>query len=187
MKFGPRSNLSSALKIGIILAILLLGVVIGDIVYFIGSVTFKAETNGSLVSINGEYGGVSVALEDSDNDGFCDSGSVLIRNEGDFSFNGRIANLAIRHDLENYLVVPAGNGIWYFYSDVDSNGALSENDIKIGKIKIEQGSSALEGDSFTVASNSEKKLNIKLYFEPYASRGTYEVSFDVLAIYETGQ
>jgi hypothetical protein len=179
--------MNSRVKIGTLLVILLSGIVVGDLVYFVGNVTFKAETNGSLVYINGERGSVSVSLEDSDNDGFSDSGSVLIRNEGDFSFNGRVANLAVRHEDENYLVILAGNGIWYFYSDEDSDGAISENDIKIGKIKIEQGSSALEGDSFTVASNGEKELNIKIYFEPYASQGIYEVSFDVLAIYEKGQ
>jgi len=179
--------MNSRVRIAIPLAILLLGVVVGDLVYFVGNVTFKAETSGSLVSINGEHGGVSISLEDSDNDGFSDSGSVLIRNEGDFSFSGRIANLAVKHGSENYLVSLSGNGIWYFYSDEDSDGAISENDIKIGKIKIEQGSSALEGDSFTVASNGEKELNIRLYFEPYASQGIYEVSFDILAIYEKGQ
>ncbi len=187
----PKFNYIPA-KIGMVLLILFFGVVVGDLIYFIGSVTFRAETNGSLVSINGINGdnSVSVALEeleDSDNDGFCDKGGVVVRNEGDFSFNGRIANLAIRHESEEYLVVLAGNGIWYFYSDVDSNGELSDSDVKIGKVKIEQGSSALEGDTFTVASNSEKELNIRLYFEPYAPQGTYEVSFDVLAIYDKGR
>jgi hypothetical protein len=48
-----------------------------------------------------------------------------------------------------------------------------------------QGSSSLEGDAFTVASNSEKKLKISLLFEPYASEGNYEISFEIVAVYET--
>lgn len=174
------------LKLAIAIVILL-GIAVGEVVYLVGNVTMKAETNGSLVTINGREGSVSVTLEDSDSDGFCDSGSVLVQNEGDFSFNGRIANLAVRHGTESYLVILEGNGIWYFYSDEDSSGDLSASDIKIGKIKIEQGSSALDGDTFTVASNGEKELNVKFYFEPYAPSGSYEVSFDVLAVYDTGQ
>jgi hypothetical protein len=168
-----------------ILTTIILGVAVGELLYLVGNVTLRAETRGSLVSINGEEGSISLYLEDSDNDGFSDSTSFVVRNEGDFSFTGRIANLAVRHGSESYLVILMGNGIWYFYSDVDSSGNVSAPDIKIGKVKIEQGSSALEGDSFTVASNGEKVLGVKLYFEPYAPSGSYEVSFDVIAIYET--
>lgn len=174
----------SKLKFGIAIAVLF-GIAVGEIVYLVGNVTLTAETAGSLVSINGGNE-ATISLEDSDNDGFCDSGSVLVRNEGDFSFNGRIANLEVRHGSESYIVVLAGNGIWYFYSDEDSSGNLTASDIKMGKIRIEQGSSALDGDVFTVASNSQKELNVKLYFEPYAPQGRYEISFDVLAVYERG-
>ena len=177
--------ISNKLKVGIALA-LILGIAIGEVVYLVGNVTLTAQTNGSLVSINGGDS-ASVSLEDTDNDGFCDSGSVVVRNDGDFSFNGRIANLAVTHGSERYIVVLAGNGIWYFYSDEDSSGNLTPSDIRIGKVKIEQGSSALEGDTFTVSSNGEKELNVRLYFEPYAEEGSYEISFDVLAIYETAE
>ena len=179
-------GLRNKLILGLIIAIYF-GVAVGELIYTVGNITFTAQTNGSLVSINGEHGSVSVSLQDSDNDGFCDSGSVLVRNDGDFSFKGKIANLEVTHDAEEYIVVLSGNGIWYFYSDEDSSGNLTPSDIKVGKVKIEQGSSALEEDTFTVSSDGEKELNVKLYFEPYAEEGSYEISFDILAIYETSE
>jgi|Deesub1362A_J573_1020465.scaffolds.fasta_scaffold03394_5 hypothetical protein len=71
------------------------------------------ETEGSLIKINGNDFQTSLFLsfEDSDDDGFDDLAVFTIRNEGDFSFKGKIVNLSVTLNDIKFLVERSGNGI----------------------------------------------------------------------------
>jgi hypothetical protein len=181
-----RKIAGQKLKFFAVLSVFLIAGVAGNVVYSVATVKLSGTSEGSLIKINGlNQNEVVAEFQDTDRDGFADTGEIMIKNEGDFSFKGRIVNLEVRSGIKSFISNLTGNGIWLFYLDSDSNGKISVGDILIGKVKIMQGSSSLEGDAFTVASNSEKKLKISLLFEPYASEGNYEISFEIVAVYET--
>jgi len=181
MKFGLTS-------VSILLGIILLFASVLSLSPIVDSSHFEgiAETEGSLIKINGNDFQTSLFLsfEDSDGDGFEDLAVFTIRNEGDFSFKGKILNLSVTLNESEFLVERSGNGIWSFYYDKDGDGAISNGDIAIGRVKIIQGSSSLDGDVFTVSENDEKKITVKLEYYPYASNGTYRVYFEIAPVYE---
>jgi|Deesub1362A_J573_1020465.scaffolds.fasta_scaffold00534_22 phosphatidate phosphatase APP1 len=169
----------------IVVIFLVLGVGVASLINHVVNVKIAGTAEGSLVFVDGQTGKkVSTTLTDSDSDGFADSGQISIQNRADFTFKGKIIDLTVEKDDKTFLSTISGNGIWYFYEDSDLSGNLSDGDILVGKVKIEQGSSNLDGDTFTVAANSEKELRIHLYFEPYAAEGNYEISFDIIAVYD---
>jgi hypothetical protein len=140
-------------------------------------VTVKARdsVNESLVTVNGiGYDLLEVELNG--------SGSVRIVNNAYFNFKGRIVNLSVEKDDVKFLVERTGNGIWAFYYDNNSNNLLDNDDIKMGEVKIEQGSSSLDGDIFTV--DDEKNLKITMRYEPYVEKGDYVVKFEIIPVYE---
>lgn len=110
------------------------------------------------------------------------SGEFKVVNKAYFTFKGKIVNLSVENDGVNFLVKRTGNGIWSFYYDNNSNTLLDGGDIKMGEVKIEQNSSSLDVDEFTV--RNEKVLKITIRYEPYVETGNYSVKFEIVPVYE---
>ncbi len=164
-----------------IIALSLASTVLQDI----ANVEAQMKAEGSLILINGKSVPTTIDLnfQDSDSDGYPDTAEINVRNEGDMTLKAKIVNVNVSLNDHDFLVERTGNGIWSFYEDVDSNG-LDAGDIKIGEVKIYQGSSSLDENVFTVKSNYEKTLKVELKFEPYAAPGNYTVSFSIVSIHE---
>jgi len=162
-------------KLLFVFVVFFLAVTSSAIVQKIVTVKAKDKVNKPFVTVDGvNYGIVEVTLNG--------SGSVKVVNNAYFSFKGKITNLSVEKDNIEFLVRRSGNGIWTFYYDNNSNNLLDSGDIKMGEIKIEQGSSSLDGDIFTV--DNEKNLKITMRYEPYVEEGDYTVKFEIIPVYE---
>jgi type II secretory pathway component PulJ len=171
-----RKKIVVAMSILMVLSFVM--VVSSTIVQRVVEVKAEDRVEEPLVLVNGvSIGVVEVKL----NNG---NGEIKVVNKAPFTFEGKIVNVSVERESVEFLVKmnETKNGIWDFYYDDNSNGLLDKDDIKMGEVKIEQGSSSLDRNKFTV--KNEKVLKITMRYKPYVETGNYVVRFEIVPIYE---